>query len=737
MRMIFVYWLLCLLAFQPVMAQEIVSVQPVPQEVKYKGGMLPVPTRYHLLGDGQADRYAVEKLKSVLKGELHPGAEWTVYIGKKGDKAVRRYGGMIPQHPEGYYLLVENNRIVLAGYDERGTYYAVQTLRQLLHDGQLPIIEIKDFPVIRFRGVVEGFYGTPWSHKARLGQLEFYGRNKMNTYIYGPKDDPYHSCPNWRKPYPEKEAAQISELVKVARENAVDFVWAIHPGQDIRWDTADRDLLMGKFEMMYRLGVRSFAVFFDDISGEGTDPVRQAELLNYIDDHFVKVKKDVMPLIICPTEYNKSWSDPAKGYLTTLGTKLNPSIQIMWTGDRVISDITEKGLAWINEKIGRPAYIWWNFPVSDYVRDHLLLGAVYGLDTHIGQQMSGFVTNPMEWAEASKVAIYSVADYAWNPEKFNSVQSWEKSVRNLLPGDADAFQTFADHNSDLGSNVHGYRREESVKMQPVVARFLDDYRKGSYSQEDYKALSDEFSKMVEAADVLLVNSENEDLIRELTPWLYQFKLMGEAGEEALAMARAVKAGDKDLFLRKYKHLKALQQISFRVDQTYNQNPYQPGVKTGSKIMQPLIDSVFVWTTRRFNQQTGCSLSYEIYTSPHHAYSTVAQFRSLPVRVKTNRVTLSPVLEVVKWGAGEYLGVELDQLYKVKGIEADFGVKNCAEWMQIEVSTDGKNWSAVPFVQNGNQIKATLQSLGGKYIRVLNKGEQDREAYLRKFIVVVE
>ena len=46
---------------------------------------------------------------------------------------------------------------------------------------------------------------------------------------------------------------------------------------------------------MYDLGVRSFAVFFDDISGEGTNPVKQAELLNYIDENFVKVKKDVTP----------------------------------------------------------------------------------------------------------------------------------------------------------------------------------------------------------------------------------------------------------------------------------------------------------------------------------------------------------------------------------------------------------------------------------------------------------
>ncbi len=56
---------------------------------------------------------------------------------------------------------------------------------------------------------------------------------------------------------------------------------------------------MKKFESMYQLGVRAFAVFFDDISGEGTKAEKQAELLNYLDDHFVKVKGDVEPLVMC------------------------------------------------------------------------------------------------------------------------------------------------------------------------------------------------------------------------------------------------------------------------------------------------------------------------------------------------------------------------------------------------------------------------------------------------------
>ena len=209
----------------------------------------------------------MKALQGILTGKQSTKEGIRIYIGEKGDKSVRKYNKLIPNHEEGYYLAVNDKEIILAGNDEQGTYYAIQTFAQLLKEGKLPEVEIKDYPSVRYRGVVEGFYGTPWSHQARLRQLKFYGENKMNTYIYGPKDDPYHSAPNWRLPYPEKEAAQLQELVKVANENEVDFVWAIHPGQDIKWNQEDRDLLLSKFEKMYQLGVRSFAVFFDDISG--------------------------------------------------------------------------------------------------------------------------------------------------------------------------------------------------------------------------------------------------------------------------------------------------------------------------------------------------------------------------------------------------------------------------------------------------------------------------------------
>ncbi|MCD7924500.1 MAG: beta-N-acetylglucosaminidase domain-containing protein [Bacteroides sp.] len=729
--------IICLFASCSIYAQNI-DIQPVPQQVSNKEKQISLTETYQLSGDTDANPYAVQELKKLLAGKQPGNTGVHIYIGEKGDKAIRKFNRLIPAHKEGYYLSINDKEIVLAGNDERGTYYALQTLRQLLNNNELPVIEIKDYPSIRYRGVVEGFYGTPWSHAARLRQLRFYGENKMNTYIYGPKDDPYHSSPNWRLPYPEKEAAQLQELVKVAKENEVDFVWAIHPGQDIKWNQEDRDLLLAKFEKMYALGVRSFAVFFDDISGEGTNPAKQAELLNYIDEYFVKAKPDVTPLVMCPTEYNKSWSDPAKGYLTTLGDKLNPSIQIMWTGDRVISDITKEGIAWINERIKRPAYIWWNFPVSDYVRDHLLMGPVYGNDTQIADQMSGFVTNPMEHAEASKIAIYGVASYAWNPEKYDSDKTWKDAIKNILPGCATELEFFTAHNSDLGANGHKYRREESVSLQPTAKNFIESYTKGQrYDEKDFTLLQETFSRMIESGDILSVDEENSPLIMEIMPWLYQFKLLGETGNEVLALVKAYESNNQDLFMRKYKHVKALQQQMFHIDQTYNQNPYQPGVKTAGKVIKPLIDQTFATVVDRYNQKYNTQLNAATDYMPHKLISDISQIKNLPLQIKMNRIQISPALEVIKWPGKGSLTVELDQTYPGQSIQIDFGKPEVASWGNLEISTNGTDWTKVDFKQEKNRLSADLQKRPIKAVRFTNVQDKEQEIYLRQFTITVD
>ncbi|MCE9107517.1 beta-N-acetylglucosaminidase [Bacteroides pyogenes] len=714
-----------------------VHLNPQPQEIRSGQEEIALPASFRLVGAEDANPKAVARLQTLLGNKIQKQG-LPVYIGEKNDKAMRKFKKMIPDKAEGYYLAVNGSGIVLAGSDERGTFYAVQTLKQLLTGGlpsdslrnRLPETEIKDYPDIRFRGVVEGFYGTPWRHEDRMRQLRFYGENKLNTYIYGPKDDPYHSTPHWRLPYPDKEAGELKKLIETAHENEVDFVWAIHPGQDIQWNDADREKVIEKFERMYQLGARSFAIFFDDISGDGTDANRQAELLNYIDRKFVKEKKDVTPLIMCPTEYNRSWSNPKGNYLTTLGTKLHPDIQIMWTGDRVIADMTREGLNWINERIRRPAYIWWNFPVSDYVRDHLLMGAVYGNEKGIEKEMSGFVSNPMERAEASKIALYGVAAYAWNMETFDSQQSWEKGIAALLPDAADALLTFCKHNSDLGPNGHGYRRVESVEIQPFAERFAQAVSAGKETDiDDLIRLKAEFEKISESADILLASESNPTLIDEIKPWLYRFRLLGSMGNEALYLQEALKHRQREVFERKYAHLKSLQKLSYEIDQSYNQNPYQPGVKTGSKVLTPFIDTLFAAATRQFNHAYGTQLSVTTLYSPHKLTSDIGQLRNQPLQTKNNTVLISPLLEVLKWPAGKFVEIEFDRTYAAFELDIHFGKKELPSWGKCEVTADGKTWEEVE-VSKGVKNKAV------KAIRFYNAGDKEEQIHFRKFAVTL-
>ena len=457
--------------------------------------------------------------------QSHNGLPLTIDFGaKKARKAgVKEVSGA-------YLLDIGTKGIKITGYDERGAFYALQTLRQILagdavkKEGGLPMMVINDYPSMKYRGVVEGFYGTPWSHQVRLSLLDFYGQNKLNDYLYGPKDDPYHSSPYWRQPYPADQAKNIKELVAAAKKNRVNFIWAIHPGKDIRWNKADYDSLVGKFNMMYDLGVRSFAIFFDDIEGEGTNPQKQVELLNNLTKDFVKAKGDVTNLIVCPTDYSQLWAKPGPdGPLAVYGRGLNPDVEVFWTGAVVCSDLTHETLDFIDSRIKRPALYWWNYPVTDYCKHIILQGPVYGLATDLtSAEVAGIESNPMEHGEASKLALYGVADYAWNTPAYNAIDNWERGLVELVPDAADAYRTFAIHSTDTET---GYRRDESWETTTFPFN--------KYTPEQFEALKQEFEKITTVENAMNLGCSNRALLSELSPWLKQFTKVGKRGLRTL------------------------------------------------------------------------------------------------------------------------------------------------------------------------------------------------------------
>lgn len=533
------------LSSQRLEAQTIAKVPG--HKVDHKGMVLnPVPHKIDIDADRSLDPAAGFRIKDrqgAFSGDISFLRQDKKGIPLSIDFGARAAEKAGVKNTEGAYCLsIDEKGVRITGHDERGAFYALQTLRQVLESGRLPYMTVFDWPDLKYRGVVEGFYGTPWSHEVRLSLIDFYGANKMNTYIYGPKDDPYHSCPDWRLPYPEDEAENISELVRACGKNRVDFVWAIHPGQDIKWNEEDYRNLLNKFNMMYDLGVRAFAIFFDDISGDGTNPTRQAELLNRLNAEFVKEKGDVRPLIVCPTDYSRLWANPGEnGNLAIYGRTLDPSIEVFWTGDYVCSDLTRETMEWVNSRIRRPAFYWWNFPVTDYARHIVMQGPAYGLDTTLTSgDLCGIVSNPMEYGEASKIALYGVADYSWNTGAYNALDNWERGLAHIVPGAAEAYRTFAIHSCDTET---GYRRDESWETET----FLVD----NYTREQYDALLAEFRKIKEVPAQMEAGCTDRLLLEELRPWLVEFGRLGERGEKALGLISLLEEGKTEEFWTEY------------------------------------------------------------------------------------------------------------------------------------------------------------------------------------------
>ena len=580
-----------------------------------------------------------------------------------------------------YCLTVGKKGISITGYDERGAFYGIQTLRQLVENaqepGKLPCMTVQDWPDLPNRGVVEGFYGTPWSHETRLSLIDFYGKFKMNTYVYGPKDDPYHSSPDWRLPYPDDEAENITELIRACKRNRIDFVWAIHPGQDIKWNEEDYANLLGKFNMMYDLGVRNFAIFFDDISGEGTNPVKQAGLLNRLTEDFVKVKGDVSPLTVCPTDYSRLWANPGpKGNLAIYGEMLDSTIKVFWTGDYVCSDLTRETLEWVGSRIKRPAYYWWNYPVTDYVRNIILQGPVYGLDTTLtSENLCGLLSNPMEHGEASKLALYGVADYTWNISAYEPLENWERGLRELVPQAYEAYRTFAIHSCDTET---GYRRHESWETETFG---LDQWTRAGAD-----TLYCEFEKIEKTPSELEKGCTNLALLDELRPWLKEFGKLGSRGKHALELMELYHGGITDTarFWEKY----SSNMMSAEDREAYNAH------KSGTMKLQPFYENAMADMGFRFL----ASLSGET-PKEYKGIGSFANSGGMTAGLMFDGDPATHYTSGVSQKEGSWIGADLRtvrDVYRITILQGRNSTDDTDyfESAVLETSTDGENWIAL-------------------------------------------
>ncbi|MFF5966165.1 beta-N-acetylglucosaminidase domain-containing protein [Streptomyces collinus] len=533
------------------------ALWPPPRDVRRGGQAVRIGSSAAVRVDAGTDAATQQEVIRVLRAggvrqirvgdAARPGELLVSVVSDGAAEALKPFAVQPPAGlPAGGYALAVGTdngepRVVLAGTDRAGAFHAAQTLAQLVRPvGEelrttLPAVRIRDWPATAVRGIVEGFYGKPWTHRERLEQLDFAARWKLNTYLYSPKDDAYLRA-RWRDPYPEDHLAELGELARRAEVGHVSFVYAISPGPSVCYSSAsDTAALVRKFRQLWDVGVRAFAVPLDDIDinrwncardaavyGEGRGAVgrAQADLLNAVQRRFLDSRPGAGALITVPTEYDGA---TPSAYKSALASALDDRISVMWTGPLVVSPSLRTEQAREAARLyAHPLLVWDNYPANDYTADHLLLGPYEGRERGLPGVVGGLNANPMNQAAASGPALFSVAAYSWNPAAYRPAVALDAGLAVLADGDDEALtalRAFADVN-------HASRL--NARRAPELAALTAAYWRGGEGAE--RALRERLTVLAGVRSTLPRSMRNS-----AAPWVACASDWARAGLAAMAL----------------------------------------------------------------------------------------------------------------------------------------------------------------------------------------------------------
>jgi len=411
----------------------------------------------------------------------------------------------------------------------RSLRWALVDLAGRARSGNWLIGEHRHGAAFGVRGIIEGFYGPPWENQARLDMIDFAARHRFNTFFYSPKDDPYLRR-HWRTPFEGKSLRRLEEVIAHCRDREVDAMIGVSPGLSMRYsDSKDTDLLVEKFVSIIDLGATSIALLFDDIPNRLQHEPDISQFSDLATAHAQTANRvfDEMsvPFVVCPTIY---WGAGDEEYISRLGDQLDPRIDLFWTGRAVCSPaITDAEAAHFARVNRRPPLYWDNYPVNDAsMSNEMHIGPYQNRDRSLDRFCRGVMANAMEYPEASKIGLATVADYLWDPNGYDSDVSWQRAIVEVAGEvDAPALALFADT-----VRASCLSDPDPVGLTQALQVYAFQVESGHATAAAH-GLATQARELTAAAEHLLGRGmENRVLQAELSPWLAKFR----AGSDAVA-----------------------------------------------------------------------------------------------------------------------------------------------------------------------------------------------------------
>lgn len=746
---------LCLFLNCPHLSAGVYTIYPIPQSVTESSQTITLTSEITVIYESGIDETVRNRAEEVFIAagyrltESSAPSELTsnLYVGCYGSgEAADTYltehnlpSAVFAEAPYKYdpYLLQVNGNsthgdIFVAGNNEGSAFYAFATLEQMLEQAvgsSLQAVTVEDYSYTRYRGIVEGFYGYPYSLESRINLFKFCKRFKMNLFIYGPKSDPYH-LGNWRNDYPvsltdqERKYGMITQddlrlMASEAKACGVDFVWAIHPamqnGISFSSETAMESglqAIMAKFEHMHDLGIRGFGVFIDDLNYTPSGSM-QAYLADQVQKRLRTTfnsggdeSEYVSPLFFVPTAYALNYGG---SYTLSDLQGVDSEVVIAFTGYDCFSNLRPSSVTDMKSRIGRDPLFWWNNPVNDDHDDRLYMRQMtthWTIEPPYGpvDGLHGIIMNPMNQGQASKVILFGAADYCWNPATFDVDANWEASFGYIANGDADmakALKCFARYSDAL---------VEDDDVRRLYDIFMTTFQNGKLPTEA-AALRTEMSALFDACTYLenCQNAEEDDfrlMYADIHCWNSKLKAMSSIVVDALDMLEQGMDMERADGWEKYMHMYELYNgldvdsaylVSALEDQGINLREEFYAVSPADTYLRPFVDFIV--------EKTGIDIPGQ-WPEPDTAQiiTNLPDSNALSLLAGLENISLEG-LQQVQFISGGYAGIYFGTLERIN-IKADLPAG-----IVLEISQNGKEWKEVVLPVDG-QIAA--------YVRLINR-----------------
>ena len=286
-------------------------------------------------------------------------------------------------------------------------------------------------------GVIEGYYGRPWSWEMREDQARFLAGHGYGSYIYAPKADAYLRR-RWREDHPAEEADALAHMAAACAKIGVGFGVGLSPYEAYRdFGAETRAALARKLSFFDAAGVTELAILFDDMKGDQADLAEaQVRMAHFAAEHS-KAKR----LIVCPTVYcddpvlKRVYGPTPERYVEDLGRMLDPAIEVFWTGEEVCSREYSPGhLGRVSEQLRRKPTLWDNYPVNDGpgMSPFLYLRAFTGRPVAIGEHLAAHAVNPCLQPTLFRIPALTLTESYAQGDAYAYGSAWERAATAVL-----------------------------------------------------------------------------------------------------------------------------------------------------------------------------------------------------------------------------------------------------------------------------------------------------------------